>query len=155
MARNWLLLLSFVVVGVGIAFLPFPYSASQPTERTIRIEASQYAFNPGQVQVNPGDQVTLELVSTDVVHGLYLDSYELSVQADPGQTARLELTADRPGTFRMRCNVTCGAMHPFMIGKLVVGQNTLFYRTAGLTLLVLLALFSVSRKSLFRRELAG
>jgi len=155
MARNWLLLLSFVVVGVGIAFLPFPYSAPQPTERTIRIEASQYAFNPGQVQVNPGDQVTLELVSTDVVHGLYLDSYELSVQADPGQTARLEFTADRPGTFRMRCNVTCGAMHPFMIGKLVVGQNTLFYRTAGLTLLVLLALFSVSRKSLFRRELAG
>ena len=155
MARNWLLLISIAAVGGGIAFLPFPLPAPQPTEKTIRIEASQYAFKPGQVHVNPGDKVTLELVSTDVVHGLYLDSYGLSLQADPGQTARLEFTADRPGTFRMRCNVTCGAMHPFMIGKLVVGQNTLFYRSAGLILLVLLALFAVPRKSLIRRELAG
>lgn len=155
MARYWLLLLSFAVVGVGIAFLPFPFSAPQPTKRTIRIEASQYAFNPGQVHVNPGDQVTLELISTDVVHGLYLDTYGLSLQADPGQTARLVFTADRPGTFRMRCNVTCGAMHPFMIGKLVVGQNAFFLRATGLILLVLLALFAVPRKSIFRRELAG
>ena len=155
MARNWLILISLMVVGVGIAFLPLPIPAPRPVERTIHIEASQYAFNPGQVHVNPGDKVTLELVSTDVVHGLYLDAYNLSVQADPGQTARLEFTADRPGTFRMRCNVTCGAMHPFMIGKLVVGQNTSFYRAAGLILLVLLALFAVPRKSIFRRELAG
>ena len=154
MRRNWLLLLSLVVVGVGIAFLPLPFPLSQPTERTIHVEASQYAFKPGEIHVNPGDQVILELVSTDVVHGLYIDTYGLSVQADPGQTARLEFTAERPGTFRMRCNVTCGAMHPFMIGKLYVGQNTIFYRTAGLIFLVVLAVFTVSRNSRLRSELA-
>jgi heme/copper-type cytochrome/quinol oxidase subunit 2 len=152
MVRQWLLWISLAILAVGIAFLPLPFPASQPAERTIRIEASQYAFTPGEVHVNPGDRVTLELISTDVVHGLYIDSYGLSTQADPGQTARLEFTADRPGTFRLRCDVTCGAMHPFMIGKLYVGQNTLFYRGAGLIFLVAVALFFISRKSELRSE---
>jgi len=88
--------------------------------------------------VDPGDTVTIELVSMDVVHGLYVDSYGVSVTADPGQTARLTFTADRSGSFRFRCNVTCGALHPFMIGKLRVGPNTLLWRAIGLTVLAAL-----------------
>lgn len=108
-------------------------------ERVFRIEASQYAYNPGVIRVNPGDTVTIELVSTDVVHGLYVDGYGVSVQADPGQTTRLAFVAERPGSFRFRCNVTCGAMHPFMIGKLHVGQNSLLWRGIGLALLAAIA----------------
>jgi len=59
-----------------------------------------------------GDHVTIDLVSTDVVHGLYLDGYDLNVTADPGQTATLSFVADRSGSFRFRCSVTCGALHP-------------------------------------------
>ncbi len=44
-------------------------------ERVFRIEASQFAYNPGEIRVNPGDTVTIELISTDVVHGLYVDGY--------------------------------------------------------------------------------
>jgi len=71
----------------------------------------------------------------DVVHGLYVDGYDISVTADPGQTKRLTFVADRSGSFRLRCNVTCGAMHPFMIGKLTVGQNTSLWRSIGLAII--------------------
>jgi heme/copper-type cytochrome/quinol oxidase subunit 2 len=64
-----------------------------------------------------------------------VDRYGVSVNADPGQTSRLTFRADRPGSFRFRCNVTCGALHPFLIGKLRVGTDALLYRSLGITLL--------------------
>jgi heme/copper-type cytochrome/quinol oxidase subunit 2 len=132
----WLLL---GLVGFAVAFVPFPNFINQPTERVFRVQASQFAYSPGEINVNPGDRVTIELVSTDVVHGLYIDGYGLSMEADPGQSSQLEFTADRSGSYRLRCNVSCGAMHPFMIGKLVVGQNQLLWRGIGLAGLALLS----------------
>uniref|UniRef100_A0A7C4KG09 Cytochrome oxidase subunit II copper A binding domain-containing protein n=1 Tax=Anaerolinea thermolimosa TaxID=229919 RepID=A0A7C4KG09_9CHLR len=70
-----------------------------------------------------------------------MDGYGISVKADPGQTATLTFVVDKPGSFRLRCNVTCGAMHPFMIGKLHVGPNTWLYRSIGLALIGLLSIF--------------
>jgi heme/copper-type cytochrome/quinol oxidase subunit 2 len=125
---------------LAIAFAPFHFTSAAPQQRTLRVEASQYAYTPGEVRLNQGDTVTIELVSTDVVHGLYIDGYDLSVQADPGQTARLSFVADKPGSFRYRCNVTCGALHPFMIGKLTVGTNEWLYRGAGLAILAVLGI---------------
>jgi heme/copper-type cytochrome/quinol oxidase subunit 2 len=124
------------LAGFLVAFAPLPaISPSRPASRIIRVEASQFWYSPSVIEVNPGDTVTLELVSTDVVHGLYVDGYGISLEADPGQTRALTFTADRPGSFRIRCNVTCGAMHPFMIGKLNVGSNTTWLRAAGLVLI--------------------
>jgi heme/copper-type cytochrome/quinol oxidase subunit 2 len=125
-------LLLFVMAGLVVAFAPLPVQSIAPQERTFRIDARQYAYSPSEIHVNAGDTVTFELVSKDVVHGLYVDGYGVSVEADPGQTATLTFTADQPGSFRFRCNVTCGAMHPFMIGKLTVGTNLWLYRAFGL-----------------------
>lgn len=130
--------------GIGLAILilfliPLPALAQRPVEHIFHIEAGNFEYRPGTLRVNPGDTVTLELAATDVVHGLYIDGYNLEVVADPGQTARLTFVADRPGAFRFRCSVTCGALHPFMIGKLNVGTNWLLWKAAGAALLVALA----------------
>jgi heme/copper-type cytochrome/quinol oxidase subunit 2 len=93
--------------------------------------------------VDPGDRVTIQLVSTDVVHGLYIDGYAISVEADPGRSATLTFTANKSGSFRVRCSVTCGAMHPFMIGKLSVGTNQWLYRSIGLAVLSVIGFFPV------------
>lgn len=130
--RYWIVL---VLTAVWIAFVPLPRTKAAPTDRFYRIEASQYAFSPAVVTVNPGDQVTIELVSTDVVHGLYLDGYDLQMASDPGQNATLTFNADKQGTFRFRCAISCGPLHPFMIGKLRVGNNGLFWRSIGLAVL--------------------
>ncbi len=124
-----------------VAAAPLPFATADPAERHLRIEASSFAFSPAVISANPGDRITLELVASDVVHGLYLDGYDLSVTADPGQTASLTFVADRSGTFRFRCSVTCGALHPFMVGKLRVGANGLFWRAAALSMLAVIAAF--------------
>ena len=124
----------FLSLALVVLLVPVPTGAASG-ERTIRIEASSYAYDPGVVSVNPGDRGTIELVARDVVHGLYLDGYGIQLRADPGQTARLTFTASRPGTFRFRCSETCGPLHPFMIGRLSVGPNLTLLRWAGLGLL--------------------
>ena len=128
-----------------MAFAPLPLpTIITPQERTFRIDARQFAYSPSKLNVNPGDTVTIQLVSTDVVHGLYVDGYDVSVEADPGQTATLTFVANKPGSFRFRCNVTCGAMHPFMIGKITVGSNQWLYRSIGLASLVTIGFFPLS-----------
>ena len=139
MRGSWLAWSLVLAAATVVAFVPLPAAAGpHPVSRLVRIQASQYAYAPGEVHVNPGDQVTIELTSVDAVHGLYIDGYGVSVEADPGQTASLTFIADRPGTFRFRCNITCGALHPFIIGKLTVGNDTFLYRSIGLGLLAAL-----------------
>ena len=131
-------LLFFVMVGLVVAFAPLPVRSIAPQERIFQVDARQYAYSPADLKVNAGDTVTIHLVSNDVVHGLYVDGYGVSVEADPGQTAMLTFVANKPGSFRFRCNVTCGAMHPFMIGKLTVGTNEWLFRSMGLAIVVVL-----------------
>ena len=142
--RFHLSLFPLVMAGLVVAFAPLPVPAIAPQERTFEIDAHQFAYSPSELHVNPGDTVTIQLVSTDVVHGLYVDGYDVSVEADPGQSATLTFVANKPGSFRFRCNVTCGAMHPFMIGKLTVGNNSWLYRSIGLSILAAIGFFPLS-----------
>ena len=132
----------WIVIGLlalAIVFAPNPIALAAPGDQHIRIEASSFQYTPETIHVNPGDHVTIDLVATDVVHGLYIDGYDLNVTADPGQTTTLSFVADRSGSFRFRCSVTCGALHPFMIGKLNVGSNELLWRGLGFALLAAVA----------------
>jgi plastocyanin len=131
---RWVVMFSLMLVTL---LIPIPAAATTPSERTFRIEASRFEYSPAVLAVNPGDRVTIELTATDVVHGLSIDGYNLATTADPGQTERLTFVADRQGSFRFRCTVTCGNLHPFMIGKLQVGQNTLLWRAVALSGLAL------------------
>jgi len=127
-------LVTALAVGLALMILvvPVPLTFAAPQERHFRIEASRYQYTPSVVNVNPGDRVTIDLTSNDVVHGLYVDDYALSITADPGQTTRLTFVADRPGTFALRCSAPCGPVHPFMVGKLIVGPNWLLWRAIGI-----------------------
>ncbi|NJD60350.1 MAG: hypothetical protein FIA98_13235 [Anaerolineae bacterium] len=140
---HWVVLFSF---GLGIAFISVTAGASTPVERAFHVEASRFEYSPAVLRVNPGDRVKIELTATDVVHGLAIDGYNLETTADPGQTARISFTADKSGTFRFHCTVTCGNMHPFMTGKLEVGRNTFLWRSIGLVSLALVAAVWKGRK---------
>ena len=146
--KSRFILLLLIMTGLVVAFAPLPVQPNAPQERTFRVEAGQFAYSPSELKVNPGDLVAIQLVSTDVVHGLYVDGYDISIEADPGQTKTLSFVADKPGSFRFRCNVTCGAMHPFMIGKLIVGSNNWFMRSIGLAALATIGVIvSVKQKT--------
>lgn len=127
--------LLFLLAALLILLVPVPALAA-PTERVIRVEAGSYAFDPGVVRANPGDTIMIELVAKDVAHGLSIDGYPVDLHAEPGQTARASFVASRPGSFKLRCSVACGNLHPFMTGRFQVGPNLLLMRAAALGLLV-------------------
>jgi heme/copper-type cytochrome/quinol oxidase subunit 2 len=114
-----------------------------PQERHITISARSFAYEPGTVQVNRGDTVVIDMESTDVVHGLYVDGYGVATQAEPGRPGQLTFVADHTGAFRFRCNVACGNLHPFMIGKLVVGPNLIWLRAIAATLITAVGALAV------------
>ncbi len=124
-------LFGLVLVTVLVAPLP---GVSGATTREIALDATQYEFAPGRVHVNQGDRVVITLTASDVVHGFYLDGYGLERRVEPGIAEQIAFTADRPGKFRFRCAVSCGPLHPFMIGELIVERNTPYWRAIGVVL---------------------
>ena len=133
-------------IAFAILFLPAPNLSAASADRHIHVEAGMFEYAPFEISVNPGDRVTIHLASTDVVHGLYIDGYDLNITSDPGQSRSLAFVADEPGSFRFRCSVTCGALHPFMIGKLNVGPNWTLLRGMGLAGLAVVAAVWLIRK---------
>jgi heme/copper-type cytochrome/quinol oxidase subunit 2 len=138
MKKYWMWIL-VGLSGLAAAFAPIPFTYPEPGEKEFHVHASSFEYSPGLLRVNPGDEVTIHLISTDVVHGLYIDGYELETRADPGQSQTLTFTADYSGSYRFRCSVTCGDLHPFMIGKFTVGYNTLLIRASALSILAVVA----------------
>jgi heme/copper-type cytochrome/quinol oxidase subunit 2 len=147
MFKRWGWTILVAVSAFLILFAPLPLPVTTPVNRHMRIEASMFTFSPAEWRINPGDRVTVELVSTDVVHGFSLDGYDFEVKADPGQTGTGTFVADQAGAFRFRCSVPCGNLHPFMIGKLQVGPNLLIVRGIALGLLALIAAIFSARRS--------
>ncbi len=115
--------------------------APRPAVHNITIQASQFAFAPATIQVRQGERVRVQVVAKDLAHGFYLDSYGVEAAAAPGAPATVEFVADRAGSYRYRCAVTCGPLHPFMSGELeVLPASTLnpgpFLAVAMLTIVV-------------------
>jgi cytochrome c oxidase subunit 2 len=128
-------MLPFALLALLVGLAPLPaWADSAPTVREVILTAGQFSFDPPVLRVNQGDTVRLTLHAADVVHGFYLDEYGLKTRVEPGLAEQVEFTADRPGKFRYRCSVSCGSLHPFMIGELVVNPNWPFGRAVGLTL---------------------
>lgn len=108
-----------------------PVLGATATKHDVKVASFQFGFTPNVIRVNLGDEVVIKLSSKDVSHGFYLDGYGIQEKVDPGQAKEIRFTADRAGTYRFRCAVTCGSLHPFMIGQLVVEPNVPFGAAAA------------------------
>ena len=122
-------------------------SNQKPISRNITIKARQYSYDPEKLEVNKGDTLHLNLVSLDVFHGFYMEGYDVDaeVQANvkaikvrhPSQgfnwkdTSEVFIIANKTGKFRYRCSHTCGTMHPFMQGEMIVSPNNTFHAGIG------------------------
>lgn len=131
------LILPFVIAGFVILIFPLE-SNSTPTTHQIQIDARQYQYAPERIEINQGDRVEISFTSSDVVHGFYLEGYDLERRAFPGVAQSLSFTADQAGKFRYRCSVSCGPLHPFMTGEMVVRANFPFWRAIGISAVALL-----------------
>ena len=85
-----------------------------------RIEARQFVFEPGTIEVNKGDRVRLIITSVDVPHGFAIKEYGINERLDVGKPKAIEFVADKEGTFTSFCSVACGAGHGSMKGQIIV-----------------------------------
>lgn len=150
---KWFIAFFLVLAAVvgGILTAPqFP-----PSQRKLTIIAKRYEYDPPIIKVNKGDELTITLVSEDVEHGFYLEGYGIneSIKKLPmdEEPKVINLTVNKAGKFRYRCSRTCGYLHPFMQGELIVQPNRLYYGGLGLIVGILLAggvlaLYEVRRK---------
>ncbi len=97
--------------------------ASGQVDKEFTIWARQFDFTPAVITVQQGDHVRVNLKTADVSHGWYIDGYDINIKVSGGETESVEFVADKAGTFKIRCSVTCGPFHPFVAGKFVVQQS--------------------------------
>jgi heme/copper-type cytochrome/quinol oxidase subunit 2 len=130
--------------------------SAPPQERRIKMTARQYAYDPPVLKVNLGDTIRLRITSLDVTHGWLLEAFDLNASIIPDspylevsrpsrpdqppvKSEEIVFVADKTGKFRFRCSRTCGTMHPFMQGELIVAPNRLFGGGVGALVGLLLA----------------
>src|SRR5512143_491282 len=124
-----------ILLVVVTLMTPLPIAASAPQSHTIEMNARTFAFEPSTLTVQKGDTVTIHLESLDAQHGLFIDGYEVNLHAEPGKSAQVTWVAAKEGKFKFRCSVTCGALHPFMIGELTVAPDFPFARAVLATII--------------------
>ena len=136
----------FLIIGALCGWLTCLKNET-PIRRDILVKARKYSYDPSVIKVNLNDTLHIKLVSMDVVHGFYVEGYDLDAQISPQikgfkirrpsegynwkDTTEMVIVTNKTGKFRYRCSHTCGSMHPFMQGELIVKPNVLFNTSIG------------------------
>ncbi len=128
-------LLGAWVIMLALVFVPALGSTERSTTREIEVSAKQFGYTPNIIRVKQGDRVVINLNTTDVMHGFYLEGYGINLKTWAGHQDTAEFIAAKIGKFRFRCSETCGPLHPFMIGELIVEPNNYYRISAVLTLM--------------------
>lgn len=93
------------------------YVIAQPDEKSRRWEVSAYVWQPSQIVVNEGDEVTLEFVGINgSAHPTAIVAFGQSFTVKRGQAHRVTFKADKAGTF----GIICSTHQPSMSGELIV-----------------------------------
>lgn len=164
-----LVILGVMIVLVCALIPPLVASSSSSgggEKREFFIKARQYAYDPPRITVNKGDELHIRLASMDVVHGFFLEGHDIDALIEPGvlgfklrhpsegkeftDVNEVVFTVEHTGKFRYRCSHTCGTLHPFMQGELIVRPNYPFLAasggTVGILISTLLVIFLAGKK---------
>jgi cytochrome c oxidase subunit II len=67
-----------------------------------------------EIHIPTGQEVRVELTSSDVIHSFWVPQLSGKVDLIPGETNVLTLSADEPGTYWGQCAEYCGLQHAWM-----------------------------------------
>lgn len=79
-----------------------------------------WRFQPSEIRIPAGSEVTFIATSTDVIHGLHVEGSRVNMMLIPGQVARNSYRFDEPGRYAMVCHEFCGLDHHNMAGEVIV-----------------------------------
>jgi len=164
MSKKKLSILLLLIFTLAVC-IPLTLHFRQPASRTryISLEAGKYGYTPARIVVNKGDTVVLRPHTVDVTHGFRLDDYPVELilrkgaafqkyswtddngkeNIDWDRITETKFVADKSGKFTYRCTQTCGNLHPFMTGELIVRPNTAYHLFVSLSIAVTIGLLMV------------
>src|SRR5947199_8535988 len=98
---------------------------SKKNEMTVYVTERQFAFEftyaeggknvtSSTLYVPKGQPVVYKLRSLDVIHSFFVPNFSEKLDAVPGITTTLRVTANHVGTYPAECTELCGAGHAFM-----------------------------------------
>ena len=67
------------------------------------IVSQMFSFDPSEVTIRVGSEVTFYVTSIDVQHGFKLANTNVNMQIVPGQVSKLTVTFDEPGSYDFIC----------------------------------------------------
>jgi cytochrome c oxidase subunit II len=91
---------------VNVSERQFAFEFSYPSSRGTIVSADLYMPN--------GHPVVFKLRSLDVIHSFFVPDFSEKIDAVPGITTTLRVTATRLGTYPVECTELCGAGHSLM-----------------------------------------
>ena len=95
-------------------------AAAPPAGTVVTITAHRFAYEPNLITVKKGQPVTIEITSSDRLHGFVLAAFGIRLDASPDGKNRVTFTPQQTGTFLFHCDIFCGDGHEDMEGHLVV-----------------------------------
>jgi len=79
-----------------------------------------FSFNPGDIEIPVGAEVTFIMTSKDVIHGFQIAGTNVNAMVTPGHIQTITETFDEPGEYLVICNEYCGAGHQIMSTTITV-----------------------------------
>lgn len=79
-----------------------------------------WVFEPAEIRVPVGAEVTFISTSTDVLHGLSVARTRVNLSLIPGQVSRYTYRFREAGEYLLVCHEYCGLGHHTMAGKVIV-----------------------------------
>ncbi len=134
---NWLLETIWTLIPTAIALSMFYFGWSSyiglrnvpPGAIEIDIYAQQYSWIvvypndlelEDEIVVPKGSPVKLNITSEDVIHGLFIPTFRVKVDAVKGIKTYVWFYPDKEGEYHFHCTEFCGTGHPEMNGVLRV-----------------------------------
>ena len=110
-----------LITGLGLWTAPVRARA-QAVPQVITIAASKFQFTPDHITLVKGQPVTLQLTSSDRVHGFMIRPLKIDTDVKPGKVTAITVTPQTAGTFKAICDHYCGLGHGGMKMTVVVEE---------------------------------
>jgi len=101
-------------LSLSVALLFATFTGHAESAKTITISASKFQFEPNDITVKKGEEVTMVIQSQDVTHGLLLKDFGVKTEIKKGQSTEVKFTPQTAGTFEGKCAHFCGKGHGSM-----------------------------------------
>ncbi|HEY1471048.1 MAG TPA: cupredoxin domain-containing protein [Candidatus Acidoferrum sp.] len=100
---------------LSVALLFFAsFTSPAESSKTIPMTASKFKFEPNEITVKKGEEVTLVIQALDATHGLELKDFGVKTDLKKGQSTEVKFTPTTVGTFGGKCAHYCGKGHGSM-----------------------------------------